>query len=78
MDSERELILEDARSILAGLWRMTGLAQETAEVLNRRIEDEDLDGLSETVEVREVLERLQILSVVISEELDAYHTRYGG
>jgi hypothetical protein len=31
----------------------------------------------EAVEVRGVLERLQILSVVISEDLDAYQTRYG-
>ena len=56
VDSERELMLEDARSISEGLWRIAQLAQEAAESLNTRIEDEDLDGMAEAVEVREVLE----------------------
>jgi hypothetical protein len=49
VDSERELILEDARSISQGLWRMARLAQDAATSLDGRIEDEDLDGLSEAV-----------------------------
>jgi hypothetical protein len=39
VDSSRELMLEDARSILDGLWRMARLAQEAAESLDDKIED---------------------------------------
>ena len=76
--SERERILEDARSVRQRLWRIARLAQDAAEVLDSRIEGEDLDGVSEAVEVREVLERLQALSIEVSEELDAYQDRHGG
>jgi hypothetical protein len=72
-DSDRELMLEDARSISQGLWRMVRFAQGAAESLDGRIE--------EAVEVRAVLARLQALSAEISEELDAYqqlHARYRG
>jgi hypothetical protein len=58
------------------LWRMVQLAQDVAESLDARIEDEDLDGLTEAVEVREALERLQALSIEVSEELDAYQNRH--
>ena len=78
VDSDRELMLEDARSIRKGLLRMARLAQDAAEALDARIESEDLNGMAETVEVHEVLERLQALSIEVSEELDAYQTRYGG
>jgi hypothetical protein len=61
-----------------GLWRMTRLAQEAADSLDSRIETEDLDGMAEAVEVREAMERVQTLSLEISEELDAYQTRHGG
>ena len=76
VEADRELILEDARSIREGLWRMAQLAQDAAESLDVRIEDEDLDGKEEAVEVREALERLQALSLEVSEELDAYQQRY--
>ena len=65
-----------ARSIREGLWGMARLAQYAAETLDLRIENEDLDGFAEAVEVREVLERLQAISVEVSEELDAYQQRY--
>jgi hypothetical protein len=71
-------MLEDARSIREGLWRMARLTQDAAEALDMRIEETDLDGMSEAVEVREALERVQALNLEISEELDAYQTRYGG
>jgi hypothetical protein len=77
VDSERELMLEDARSISEGLWRMAQLAQDAAETLDGRIGDEDLDGMEESVEVREVLERVQNLSLEISEKLDACQNRHG-
>jgi hypothetical protein len=76
VETERELMLEDARSISEGLYRMARLAQAAAEALDSRIGDEDLDGLAEAVEVREALERLQALSVEVREELDAYQNRY--
>ena len=76
MNSDRELMLEDGRSISEGLWRMARLAQDAAEALDSSIEDEDLDGLAETVEVRVALERLQALSLEVSEELDAYQQRH--
>jgi hypothetical protein len=55
---------------------MAQLAQDAAETLGARIEAEDLDGRSEAVEVREALERLQVLSLEVSEELDAYQDRH--
>ena len=76
VESDRELMLEDARSIREGLWRMARLAQEAAETLDIRIDDEDLHDLAEAVEVREALERLQTLSLEVSEELDAYRNRH--
>src|SRR5215208_8323280 len=76
VDSDRELILEDARSISQGLWRMVRLAQDAAVSLDGRIEEEDVNGIEETVKVRAALARLQALSVEISEELDAYRQRH--
>jgi len=43
--------------------------------LDARIE-EDLDGFAEAVEVREAIDRLQTISIEVSEELDAYQQRY--
>jgi hypothetical protein len=78
VEADPELILEDARSIREGLWRIAQLAQDTAETLDARIEDEDLDARAGAVEVREALERVQALSLEVSEELDAYQERHGG
>jgi hypothetical protein len=69
-------LLEDARSIREGLWWLAGLAHDAAKSLDARIEDEDLDGRSETEELREALERMQALSLEISEALDAYQDRH--
>ena len=76
MEAERELILEYARSIGQGLWRIAHQAQDAAESLDARVETEDLDGLVEAVEVREALERLQTISIEVSEELDAYQDQH--
>jgi hypothetical protein len=73
-----ELMMEEIRSILEVLWRVARLAQDAAEMLDARIEDEALNGMAEAVELREVLERLQALSLEVSEELDAYQQRHGG
>jgi hypothetical protein len=48
--SERERILEDARSVSQRLWRIARLAQDAAESLDERIKDEDLDGMADAVE----------------------------
>ncbi len=77
VELDRELILEDARSIQEGLWRIARYAQEAAGSLGVRSEDEDLNGMTEAVEVRETLERLQALSLEVSEEIDAYQQRHG-
>jgi hypothetical protein len=76
VDADRKLILEDARSIGQGLWRIAHLAQDAAESLDARVETEDLDGLTEAVEVREALERLQTISIEVGEELEAYQDRH--
>ena len=78
VNSDRELILDDVHSIREGLWRIARLTQGAAESLDGRIEDGELDGRTEAVEVREALERLQVLSLEIGEELDAYQNRHGG
>jgi hypothetical protein len=77
VESDRELILEDARSIREGLWRMARYARDAAKTLDTRIEDEDLDGRTEAKEVREALERLQTISLEVSEGIDAYQQRHG-
>jgi hypothetical protein len=61
VESDRELMLEDACSIREGMWRMAQLAQDAAEALDSRIEDEELDGPAEAMETPEALERLQRL-----------------
>jgi hypothetical protein len=71
-EPNRELILEDARSLREGLWRMANLVQDAAGSMDARIEEENLDGRAEAVEVREALERVQDLSLEVSEEVDAY------
>jgi hypothetical protein len=37
-----------------------------------------MSGVAEVLEMREALERVQTLSIEISEVLDAYQTRHGG
>jgi hypothetical protein len=76
VEPDRDLILEDARSISDGLRRMVRLAQNAAEALDSRVEEEDLNGATEAAELREALGRVQALSLEISEELDAYQQRY--
>ncbi len=76
MEPERDLILEDARSIREGNWRMAHLVQDAAELLDSKIEDENLDGQAEVVEVREAGTPTGPQSLEVSEELDAYQQRY--
>jgi hypothetical protein len=55
---------------------MASYAQDAAETLDARIEDENLDGLAEAYRGAEALERVQNLSVEVSDELDAYQGRH--
>jgi hypothetical protein len=56
----------------AGAKEVDARVEDAAESLDTRIEDEDLDGRTEAVEVREALERLQALSLEVSEGIDTY------
>ena len=76
MEPEAELILEDASSLLDAMRRIVGYTSDAAEALEARIDDEDLNGRTEAEELREALERVQNLSLEISEELDAYQDRH--
>jgi hypothetical protein len=54
---------------------MRQISQEaavTVELLDSRIEDEQHDGRTEAEEVRTILERIQTLSLDVSERLNAY------
>ena len=76
MESNRERILEDASSLRETMRRIVRYISDATERLDHRIEDGTLDGRMEAEELREALERLQALSLEISEELDAYHNQY--
>jgi hypothetical protein len=49
MESEPELILEDATSLRDAMRRMVRYASDATDALEAKIEDEDLDGRTETV-----------------------------
>ena len=76
VEPEPELILEDAVSLRQAMRRLVRYTSDATEVLEARIADEDLDGAMEVEELREALERVQNLSLEISEELDAYQDRH--
>jgi hypothetical protein len=71
VESEFELNLENANSIPDAMRRMIQYASDATEALEAKIDHGDLDGTTEAVELREALERVQKLSLEISEELDA-------
>lgn len=75
MKPEPELILEDASSLREAMRGMVRYAVDATEALDARIEDGTLDGRTEAVELRAALERVQAITLEISEELDAYHWR---
>jgi Sec-independent protein translocase protein TatA len=76
VEPEPELILEDATSLRDAMRRMARYASDVTEALDARIEEEDLDGKTEAEELREALERVQNLTLELSEELDAYQDRH--
>jgi hypothetical protein len=70
--------LEHLSSIRDAMRQISQEAAVAVELLDSRIEDERLDGRTEAVEVRAILELIQSLSLEVSEELDAYQERYSG
>ena len=78
MEPEPEPILGDATSLRDATRSLARYASDAADALKARIENEDLDGATEAQELRVALERVQHLSLEISEELDAYQDRHAG
>ena len=76
MESDRELMLEDATSIREAMGRIVQYLLDVTENWDRRVEEEILDGRTEAEELRDALEHVQYLSLEVSEALDAYEDRY--
>ncbi len=76
MERDREFIVQDASSIREAMRRMVRYTSDATEQLDTRIEDGTLDGRTEAEELRAALERVQTLSLEVSEELDAYQNRH--
>lgn len=76
MEPEPELILEDASALRDAMRRMVRYAWDATEPLEARGENEGLDSMTEVEELCEALERVQNLSLKISEQLDAYQDRH--
>ena len=68
--------LEDISNIRDAMRQINQEAAVAVEVLDSRIEDERLDGITEADEVRTILELIQSLGLEVSEELDAYQERH--
>ena len=67
MEAERERILADARSVREAMRRLVRYASDATEKVDERIEAGGLRG---------ALERVQALSLEVSEELDAYQNKH--
>jgi len=76
LEPDRDFILQDAASLREEMRLIVRYASDATESLDRRIENGTLDSRTEAEELREVLERLQALSLEVSEELDAYQQRH--
>ena len=70
--------LEDISSIRDAMRQISQEASVAVDLLDAKIEDERLDGRTEAVDIRTILELIQSLSLEVSEELDAYQERYSG
>ena len=65
----------DAISLREAMRRLVRYTSDAAESLDRRIEEGTLDGLTETEELQETLERVQALGLEVGEEIDACQGR---
>ena len=68
--------LEAISSIRDAIRQIGQEAEAVVQLLDVRIETEQLDGRTEAEDVRTVLELIQNLSLEASEALDAYQERY--
>ncbi len=69
---------EDISSIRDAMIRMSQTALLAVELLDAKIENEDLNGSGEATQTRTILEQVRNLSLEISEELDAYQEQHSG
>jgi hypothetical protein len=70
--------LDDIISIRDAMRQISQEASVAVDLLDAKIEDERLDGRTEAVEVRTILELIQTLNLEVREDLDAYQERYSG
>jgi hypothetical protein len=68
--------LEDISSIRDAMRQISQEASVAVDLLDAKIEDERLDGRTEAIDVRTILELIQNLSFEVSERLDAYQERH--
>jgi hypothetical protein len=73
MDPQR---LEDIGTVRDAMRQISQEAQVAVDLLDAKMEDKRLDGRTEAVEVRTILELIQNLSLEVSEQLDAYQGRH--
>jgi hypothetical protein len=73
MDPQR---LEDIGTVRDAMRQISQEAQVAVDLLDAKIEDKRLDGRTEAVEVRTILELIQNLSLEVSEQLDTYQGRH--
>jgi hypothetical protein len=75
MDSNPQR-LEDIGTVRDAMRQISQEAQVAVDLLDAKMEDKRLDGRTEAVEVRTILELIQNLSLEVSEQLDAYQGRH--
>ena len=68
--------LEDISSIRDAMRQISQEASVAVDLLDTKIEDERLNGRTEVVDIRTILELVQALSLEVSEELDTYQERH--
>ena len=68
--------LEDISSIRDAMRQISQEASVAVDLLDAKLEDERLDGRTEALDIRTILELIQTLSLEVSEELDTYLERH--
>ena len=68
--------LEDISRIRDAMRQISQEASVAVDLLDTKIEDERLNGRTEVVDIRTILELVQALSLEVSEELDTYQERH--
>jgi len=68
--------LEDISSIRDAMRQISQEASVAVDLLDAKIEDERLDGRTEALDIRTILELIQALSLEVGEELDTYQERH--